>query len=99
MSYHLIHSFTIPFSLFTIPFSLLKVVIAHLNDKDDDRAGRRNEVGNEKEDTSTDALLYAQHQPLAHKTETAYSHHAETWQRDTVGLTGANGLNSLRQIA
>ena len=65
------------FSLFTFHFSLLKVVVLHLDDKDDGCTRGGDEVGNEKEDTHLNALADAQHQSLTHKTEAAQGHHAE----------------------
>jgi hypothetical protein len=75
------------------------MVVSHLNDKDDDCTGGRDEVCDKKENTRTDALLNTKHKSLTHKAETAYGHHAETWQRDAVCLSSTNGLDSLWQIA
>ena len=75
------------------------MVVSHLNDKDNGCTGCCDEIGDEKEDSRADALLYAQHQSLTHKAEAAQRHHAESWQRNAVGLSGANGLNGLWQIA
>ena len=52
----------------------------HFNGKNDSSTGGRNEVGDKKENTRTDTLLYTKHEPLTHKAETAYGHHTETWE-------------------
>ena len=88
MSFYLIHNLL-----------FFKVVVAHLDDKDDGCTDSRDEVGDKEENTCTDALFNTEYQPLAHETQAAYRHHAETWQRDTVGLAGTNGLDGLWQIA
>ena len=78
---------------------MARVVVHHLNDKDDDRRGGGNEVGDEYKDACPDALFDAKHKPLAHKTKAAHGHHDETWQRNAVGVAGTNGLKGLGQIA
>ncbi len=74
------------------------MVVLHLDYKDDSCAGGGDEIGNKEKDSRADTLFNTQHKPLTHKAEAAQGHHAETGQRDTVGLAGANGLNGLRQI-
>jgi hypothetical protein len=74
------------------------MVVPHFYTEDDGSTSGCDEVGNEKEDTNPNALLNAQHQTLTHKTEAAYRHHDEAWQRNTISLTGTDGLNSLWQI-
>ena len=75
------------------------MVVVHLYGKDDSSTCGRDEVGDKKENTRTDTLFYAKHQALTHKAETAYCHHAETRQRDSVCLAGNNCLDSLWQVS
>jgi hypothetical protein len=86
-------------SFYVLHGLLLEVVVTHLDDEDNRRTGGSDEVGDEEEDARVQSLFNAQHGTLAHKAETAQCHHAESRQRDAVGLSRTDSLNSLWQIA
>ena len=89
---YLIH---LPSYLIHLPSSILPlfpIVVLHLDNKDDDATRKSNKVGEEQVDVVDENTLNDEG-------KAAYGHHDETWQRNAVGVTCTNSLNSLRQIA
>ena len=81
--------------LIHLPSSILPlfpIVVLHLDNKDDDATRKSNKVGEEQVDVVDENTLNDEG-------KAAYGHHDETRQRNAVGVTCTNSLNSLRQIA
>jgi hypothetical protein len=83
-------TFLIPHSSFEEMLFLLQIIL-HLDDEDDDAAGKGDEVGEYQ-------VVVLNQQSLNYKRKATYSHHDEARQRDAVGVTCTNSLNGLGQI-
>ena len=73
----------------------LDIVVVDFDAEDDYAADSSNEVGDKQRPKHVGLMQQA----LQHKTHATYTHHQERGQGDAVGIAGADGVNSLRQVA
>ena len=73
------------------PLFLLEIIVIHLDTENNGTRDCRDDIGDEQRPV-------LEHQALDGKEDAAQAHHQEGGQRNTIGVMGTDGVDSLRHV-